>query len=213
MTGGRRCRERRHFTLPAGGCATGARSCVASNRHPLAPALGKSLGTRGRKKHLLVDWENLRCWLLACPLPPPAASASPVYGIHSPGFGDSSEGSELQTDSPRPSPEPGIPGVRGPAAGPGGAVGVGRSSRASHPPSVPEPRWARSARWDEERWAQEGSCRCLGCRRSPFVLGYLGASTPGSLFEPGVPRPLLVRRELNAPSPRGATSLEVAMGR
>lgn len=38
VTGGRRCREGRDFTLPAGSCATRARSCVASNRHPLAPA-------------------------------------------------------------------------------------------------------------------------------------------------------------------------------
>lgn len=41
VTGGRRCRGGRDFTLPAGSCATRARSCVASNRHPLAPAGGQ----------------------------------------------------------------------------------------------------------------------------------------------------------------------------
>lgn len=122
-------------------------------------------------------------------------------------------GASCQLTARDPPPSPGSQGCGDPRPGRGGVVGVGRSSGASHPSAVPEPRWARSARWDEERRAQAGSCRCLGGRRSPFVLGYLGASTPGSLFEPGVPRPLLVRRELNAPSPRGATSLEVAMGR
>nr|KAF6429648.1 hypothetical protein HJG59_009010 [Molossus molossus] len=107
MTGGRRCREGRNLTLPASSCATWASSCVGSSSHLLAPALGKSLlGTRGRKKkHLLVDWKNLQRRLFARPLAQPAASVSPVCEIHSPGFGDSSKGSELETDRTRPSPQ------------------------------------------------------------------------------------------------------------
>lgn len=119
MTGGRRCREGRNFTLPAGGCATRARSCVASNRHPPSPSFRQ------------VSWDPREEKTPPCGLGKPAGSAASSACS----FGVSSTKSTLRVlaTAPRgaswkltardPPPSPRSQGCGDSRPGQGGAVG------------------------------------------------------------------------------------------
>ncbi|XP_036080406.1 uncharacterized protein LOC107519645 isoform X2 [Rousettus aegyptiacus] len=123
MTGGHRCRQGRNLTSPAGSCATGASWRVGRSLHPFGPALGKSLlGTRGKGN--TSPWTGKTC-SVGCSRAHSLSRqprASPVCQIHSPGFGNSSKGSELETDRTQPSPQAPDPSSRGPRPRRGGTV-------------------------------------------------------------------------------------------
>ena len=68
MTGGRRCRPGRNFTLLGRRHAASARSLVPGSCHSLAPALGRSLlGSPRERKRLPLDWKNLQRRQFVCP--------------------------------------------------------------------------------------------------------------------------------------------------
>lgn len=101
----------------------------------LASALDKSLlGTSGRGN--TSSWAGKTCSVgssrtHSLSRQPPASS---VCEVRSPGFGDSSKGSELETDSTRPSPQLGILVAPGPAASLGRRGQVVLLLVASHSP-------------------------------------------------------------------------------
>lgn len=155
------------------------RRSSGGGRHPLAPALGRSLlGTPRERKRLPLDWKNLQRRLFACP-----CSASSPWRLQCAKstlrvLAAAPRGSSWKLSEHDPPPQTGAssgPGARGRA----GAARSGGFSCQGPPAAAPEPCRARSDRWDEERWAHKVLYRCPGCGRSPFVLGHPGASTLG----------------------------------
>lgn len=151
MTGGRRCRPGRNFTLLGRRHAASAQSLVPGSCHS-RPSFGQiSFRVPARRKRLPLDWKNLQRRQFVCP-----CSASDPWRlncqIHSPGFGGSSKGSGWKLTEHDPPPKPGRRVARGPPTR-RGRRGQVASPPPESPPAAPEPCRVRSGRgW--KGWAE-----------------------------------------------------------
>lgn len=155
MTGGRRCRPGRNFTLLGRRHAASAQPLVPGSRHPLAPALGRSLlGSPRERKRLPLDWKNLQRRQFVCPLLSQQPLASPIAKSTLRVLAAAPRGSGWKLTEHDPPPKPGRRVTRGPAAR-RGRRGQVVSPPPESPPAAPEPCRVRSGRWDGKRWAHE----------------------------------------------------------